>query len=262
MWWQWGIGGRQMNEDQKFNWPHDDYGPVSLLVNREFIRNLPSNWCDAVEVIASNIQLLTSEIREKPSDYDQRDIMSFSSNLVLLKKFLAKSDIAKFLIDDYSMLFEFENFVLDYDLMSNTDALVSKIMHLLLEIEIDEQFFKQDFSNNGEFEIVLEEEERVEIQNKIDDLRKAIQENTLLTPSHKRRLLSRLERMQLELHKVMSDYDVFLGGVVDAANAAGQVGEDVKPLIDRFREIAEVFWRKSSQDQVGKDQDLPQLPGS
>ena len=81
-----------------------------------------------------------------------------------------------------------------------------------------------------------------QIQNLINELRDLIAKSDVLEEDHKRRLLNRLERLQSELHKKLSDLDRFWGLVGDAGVMAGKFGEDVKPIIDRIMELGKIIW--------------------
>ncbi|MBU1192244.1 MAG: hypothetical protein KKE76_11045 [Gammaproteobacteria bacterium] len=85
------------------------------------------------------------------------------------------------------------------------------------------------------------------IQTLITDLRKSISESSLFEADHKQRLLARLEKIQSELHKKMSDLDRLWGLVGDAGIALGKFGKDAKPIVDRIREISEIVWRTQSR---------------
>jgi len=61
-----------------------------------------------------------------------------------------------------------------------------------------------------------------------------------LAPEHKQRLLKRRERLQGEIHKIMPDIDRILGFLVDVSAAVGQMGKNVKPIVDRCREIRQL----------------------
>ncbi len=85
------------------------------------------------------------------------------------------------------------------------------------------------------------------IQDLINSLREMIVESELFEPEHKQRLLARLEKVQTEMHKKMSDLDRFWGLMGDAGVALGKFGEDAKPIVDRIREISEIVWRTQSR---------------
>lgn len=85
------------------------------------------------------------------------------------------------------------------------------------------------------------------IQLLINELRERITNCDALEENHKQRLLRRLERLQSELHKKVSDLDRFWGLVGDAGVVLGKLGKDAKPIVDRIREIAEIVWRTQSR---------------
>ena len=85
------------------------------------------------------------------------------------------------------------------------------------------------------------------IQSLVNELRGHISENTALEAGHKSRLLKRLESLQSELHKRVSDLDRFWGMVGDAGVVLGKLGNDAKPIVDRVKEIAEIVWKTQAR---------------
>lgn len=85
------------------------------------------------------------------------------------------------------------------------------------------------------------------IQILLNELREKITSSTIIEKGHKRRLIERLEKLQIELHKKMSDLDRFWGLVGEAGIVMGKFGKDSKPLVDRIREIADIVWRTQSR---------------
>lgn len=81
------------------------------------------------------------------------------------------------------------------------------------------------------------------IQTLINELRQIISKTDNLGKSHKSRLLNRLEKLQSELHKSVSDLDRFWGLLIDASIVLKKVGENAKPIVDRVREIVDIIWR-------------------
>lgn len=81
------------------------------------------------------------------------------------------------------------------------------------------------------------------IQTLINELRNLISNTKELENNHKSRLLRRLEKIQSELHKKISDIDRFWGLVGEGGVVLAKLGENAKPIVDRIREIAEIVWR-------------------
>lgn len=78
------------------------------------------------------------------------------------------------------------------------------------------------------------------IQTLINELRNLISNTKELENNHKSRLLKRLEKIQSELHKKISDIDRFWGLVGEGGVVLAKLGENAKPRVDRIREIAEI----------------------
>jgi hypothetical protein len=80
------------------------------------------------------------------------------------------------------------------------------------------------------------------VQKLLNELRDHVSQSTHFEPDHQRRILSRLESMQRELHKRVSDLDRFWGLVGEAGVVMAKLGNDAKPIVDRVREIADIVW--------------------
>jgi hypothetical protein len=85
------------------------------------------------------------------------------------------------------------------------------------------------------------------IQKNINELRTLISDSKIIEKAHQQRLLKRLERLQSELHKRVSDLDRFWGFVGDAGIVMGKFGKDAKPMVDRIREMMGIVWRTQSK---------------
>ncbi|QBR00499.1 hypothetical protein [Paraburkholderia pallida] len=98
------------------------------------------------------------------------------------------------------------------------------------------------------------------VQELINELRGLISESDKFEEKHQRRLLMRLERLQSELHKRMSDLDHLWGLVGDAGVAIGKLGKDAKPIIDRVKEITTITWRTQARsEELPSGAPFPQL---
>ncbi|MES1931091.1 hypothetical protein T35B1_00675 [Salinisphaera shabanensis T35B1] len=87
------------------------------------------------------------------------------------------------------------------------------------------------------------------IQTLINELRHHLAQLGDIEDEHRQRLMRRLEKLQSELHKRMSDVDRFWGLVGDAGVALGKFGEAAKPIVDRIREIADIVWRTQARSE-------------
>lgn len=103
------------------------------------------------------------------------------------------------------------------------------------------------FNNSFSYEFTTGDLEK--IQKLINELRDNISNSELFTSEHKQRLLRRLEKIQSELHKKISDLDRFWGLIGDAGVVIGKFGNDAKPIVDRIKEIADIVWRTQSRSE-------------
>ncbi len=103
------------------------------------------------------------------------------------------------------------------------------------------------FSNTFSYEFTTGDLDR--IQKLINELRDNIGLSELFTAEHKQRLLRRLEKIQSEIHKKVSDLDRFWGLIGDAGVVIGKFGNDAKPIVDRIKEIADIVWRTQSRSE-------------
>lgn len=98
-----------------------------------------------------------------------------------------------------------------------------------------------------EFTCHFSDDEVSRLQVLINELREHIRKFKKIESGHKDRLLRRLEKLQSEVHKQVSDLDRFWGMVGDAGVVAKKLGEDAKPIVDRIREVANILWKAQAK---------------
>lgn len=123
---------------------------------------------------------------------------------------------------------------------------------------IDKLTFQYKAQMRDGFYYSFSENNISQIQKVINELREIFTKSEYLEERHKSRLLMRLEALQRELHKHMSDLDKFWGLVGDAGVAMGKLGKDSKPIVDRIREITKIIWQVQSRAE-GLPDDSPNL---
>lgn len=98
------------------------------------------------------------------------------------------------------------------------------------------------------------------IQQLINDLREMVRASTELDEGHKQRMLKRLEKMQAELHKKMSDISRFYELMGDAGVALGKLGEGAKPIVEAIKELAGIAWKSQARaEQLQSDAENPMI---
>lgn len=114
-----------------------------------------------------------------------------------------------------------------------------------LRIESLKAHYKTSLKTGFCYEFSQGDLERV--QTLVNSLRDLIAVSKTFEKDHQRRLLARLEKLQSELHKRVSDLDRFWGLIGDAGVVLGKFGEDAKPMVDRIKEIADIVWQTQSR---------------
>lgn len=98
------------------------------------------------------------------------------------------------------------------------------------------------------------------IQVLLNELREHVAASTHFDADHQRRILARLEALQRELHKRVSDLDRFWGLIGDAGVVMAKLGNDAKPIVDRVREIADIVWNTQGRaEQLPSSAKPPQI---
>ena len=94
---------------------------------------------------------------------------------------------------------------------------------------------------------VLTDGDIEEINKRVAELRQSISASEALEPKHKQRVLGRLEALQREIHKRVSDFDRVVGTVCDVLVVAKKVGEAAEPWVRMAKNILEIVWRSQAQ---------------
>lgn len=124
-------------------------------------------------------------------------------------------------------------------------------------LDASKNHFRSMFGNIFSYEFSQGDVDRVQFL--INELREKISAANL-NEGHKQRLLARLEKLQSELHKKISDLDRFWGLVGDAGVVMGKLGNDAKPIVDRIKEVADIIWRTQSRaEELPSGSEFPRL---
>lgn len=128
----------------------------------------------------------------------------------------------------------------------------------LLQLEQMKSRFKA--SLGGVFVYEFSQGDLEKVQTLLSQLRDQIVASKFIEEEHQQRILRRLEKLQSELHKRVSDLDRFWGLIGDAGVALGKFGNDAKPIVDRIKEITEIVWQTQSRaEELPSGTPIPQL---
>lgn len=209
------------------------------MLDDEFVTNLPDDPLDAVQAIYEKFEQFKKESASLPDDNEgvsDKSVQFLSLMFVIVDKFgidglktvPAASGKRIENTNNTSTYFDKVNVWLQQQSATNTfSGSVDRFRALLANT------FSYEFS----------EDETTRINQLISELRDIISQSELFEEGHKQRLLRRLERLQSEVHKKVSDLDRFWGLVGDAGVALRKFGEDARPIVDRVVEITEIIWR-------------------
>lgn len=146
------------------------------------------------------------------------------------------------------------------ELMEYIEAVTTTLRGLATQLKINSYKNRYRAALKGAFAYEFSQGDLDRVQVLVNEIRTHIIENQSLEEGHKLRLLKRLEKLQLELHKRVSDLDRFWGLVGDAGIVLGKLGMDAKPIVDRVKEIAQITWKTQARaEELPSDSKNPML---
>jgi len=138
------------------------------------------------------------------------------------------------------------------------DDNIGVLKHLINDKSYDNLKNKFEVQLKGGFCYEFTDGDLKRIQVIINELREQITDFSDFEDKHRQRLLKRLEKLQSEMHKKVSDIDRIWGLVGDAGVILGKFGKDVKPLVDRIKELAKIGWRtQANAEELPSDAPFP-----
>lgn len=91
------------------------------------------------------------------------------------------------------------------------------------------------------------DEDFAEVQELLNRLREILTKSKDFEEEHRLRLLKKLEILQLELHKKMSNFDRFWGFFVDSSIALRKFWENVEPFREDVKEVMRIVCRTQAR---------------
>lgn len=214
---------------------------TKMLFEQSFLETIVDN---PVGSIVSACDKTIGIIHELTRGFESEDLLYLMETAVLVSE----------IIDNYSLKSDNHIPEISGNLEHNCQALFQYLKNVQGEFQVhayEIQFesiksrYKSALNINFNYEFTQGDIDR--IQTLINELRGHISNSSELENSHQQRLLKRLEKLQSELHKRVSDLDRFWGMVGDAGVVLGKLGSDAKPIVDRVREIADIVWRTQAR---------------
>lgn len=202
------------------------------MINDDFLNKIPQELIAGGQYIYNDYFMFQSNYGIDPKKHDE-----YIEYYMLLESFL----------NSYG--YEFSQITFSNNKTTNIKLIVGFFNNINTEFENKrtkdlisdtKNRFDIRFNNTFSYEFTQGDLDRVQVL--ISELRDEITKSELFDEKHRRRLLMRLEKLQSELHKKVSDLNNFWGLLGEAGVAVGKFGNDVKPIVDRMKEIATIGW--------------------
>lgn len=213
-------------------------------MEQKFIENIPEDTTKGVMYIIESYDSFCESLGYNNGETQREIHDDYIDFFTLLEAYLSNKgfNVSKLEFDE--QLDSNMNKIRDF--ISNVRTEFEKIITKNTITELRNKY-NTIFSNTFSYEFTTGDLDRV--QKLINELRDNISLSELFTAEHKQRLLRRLERIQSELHKKVSDLDRFWGLIGDAGVVIAKFGNDAKPIVDRIKEIADIVWRTQSRSE-------------
>jgi hypothetical protein len=206
--------------------------------DEEFVKSLPDDWQHAIPRLNARLQ----EVLAGTESAQERH--RAAEEALLLLNVYQKNKNLKWKVPALAPDIPHEHAVaIAKDVIGRykTEA-EEAIARMTRKAELDHYANLFSIALGSEFHYEFSEGDMARVQALVNELRDLIAASKDLRAEHKRRVLSRLEKLQSELHKKVSDLAWLWGELIEASVAARIMGENAKPIVERIREIASIVW--------------------
>lgn len=210
-----------------------------MLFDEKYLKALPEEPLVAIMNICSTL----IDFDAANSDHRDENYNNYLEMYALIKSFTESFEIQMSIkipvltdvpIDNIKSILIFSN---------NLRTIVSKEAELIMTnttVEKSRAIFDGYFGKATVYKFSDGDLKR--IQELIDQLRDIITKSKNIEEEYRSRLLKKLEKLQSELHKKVSDLNQFWGLVGEAGVAIGKFGKDAQPFVARVQEIVRIVW--------------------
>lgn len=208
------------------------------MLDDNFFNQMPEDELEATDYLCGNLINFIEEIHEsRVAHLTDETYKSFLEFYAVLQAYIMSKQ-------------------LDFNLYELDDNRQNSLSNVLIDVRDIKKACQDELSMNhvkamtgkylsrfnNEFSYEFTDGDLAKVQTLLNEMRQLISDNKDLKAEYKRRILKRLEKLQSELHKSMSDIDNVLGVIMDISIAVGKAGKNVKPMVDRLNEIKGIFW--------------------
>jgi hypothetical protein len=228
------------------------------VINEDLLNNLPSDPLEALIAVVADYQ---------KSELARHDAGSFEELVSILTDYYG---VFSALISKSNLEITLELPKLDANAKSNSIRLTNILDGTAREININNtnllfsssvDKYQKMLGDGFVYEFSDNQVKRIQVI--LNELRGLIGNSDYFDEDHKDRILRRLEKLQSELHKKVSDLDRLWGLVGDAGVALAKLGTDAKPIVDRIKELTYITWDAQKKSEgIARDTEFPLLENS
>jgi hypothetical protein len=177
--------------------------------------------------------------QNQEQDYSQEEIKFYIEAYALLRAYNKVKGFRYNLEDAPSESSDHIQIAFIRNVFSSVQAEVNKVSKQKTAQSF-EQFFESHLRGINQFE--LSDGDIEEIQKLINELRQKIKDAESLDEKYKLRILTRLEKLQTEIHKSQSSFDTLTGTMYEVLSVIQKAGEAATPWYKIVRGIMLIAW--------------------
>ena len=212
------------------------------MFDKDYLESLPDNPLDAGRTLCTDFFRYHKETQEDGPNTDD-DVFD---------NYLAAFGAAQGLCESNKLTLEAPTLPADRsDAVTQILSYIRSLEQLLdsefaaLTVSTHKDMLKERFAKCFHYE--FSSGDMSHARELINELRELVSKSELFEEGHRSRLLLKLEKIQSELHKRVSDLDKFWGLIGDAGVVQGKFGNDAKPFFDRIRDLTQLVWATQSR---------------
>lgn len=236
-----------------------------MLFTDEFLNNLSDNPHEAIVQITGKYISEYKNVESLLKNKNTKKLSFLNESLELYSLFIAFND-------KHTLDLSLPNIELATDrgivasvrdwsvIMHNGHKRMGRKQNRTSKIEGYNKIFSASLGTQFIYE--FEFDDLKQILKALNEIRYLITKSEVIDEKHKRRLLTRMEKLQSELHEKVSDLDMLWGLIGDAGVVLGKFGKDVKPIVDRIKEVTKITWKAQSKAEGLPEGANPALLGS
>ena len=212
------------------------------MFDEEFVKQLPQDIIRAQHIICEHFKELWGATPEEDEMTLCLQSMAFAQVFVEIHSLVLKVPDLDHNVNDVTKIKQVRNFFGNWK--SNIDIKLKKKQQTGT-YETAKDYYASMFGKGIFYEFSDNDFSRV--QTLLNELRELLTKSEDFEEGHRMRLLKKLEALQSELHKKMSDFDKFWGFFIDSGIALTKFWENAKPFRDDIKEIIEIVSRTQAK---------------